>query len=233
LAHGSGFADFMTPKARSVAVLPRSLSLADGAMVEPMACGLRALRQCRARPGERILVLGAGTAALAVIFWARRLGAGRIEVAARSTGRADAVLAFGADAVHGLEDEPPEALRRSLGGAPDIVAECVGKQSLLNLAIDQVRTGGRVLSLGMCAHHEPIIPARCALKEVSLFFPLGYSHSEFVETARAFDAARVNPEALVSEVSPLEALPATIEDLRAGRKAMKIHVEPALDRPHG
>ena len=233
IQHGGGFADYMTPLARGVTRLPDSLSLADGALVEPIACGLHALRQVGLRGGERVLVLGAGAMAMAIVFWARRLGAGRIVVASRSARRTEAALAMGADAVHGFVDEDPAALAQALGGPPDVVAECVGKPGLLNLAISHARIGGAVISMGMCAQHEPLIPAGCTFKEVRLYFPLAYSPEEFAQTARAFDAGELRPELMVGEVIALEDLPATIEALRAGKPALKIQVDPGLPPGRG
>ena len=66
-----------------------------------------------------------------------------------------------------------------------------------------------------------------------LVFPLAYSPEEFADTARAFDAGSIRPEIMVGEVIPLGAIPETIESLRAGRRALKIQVDPALDRAHG
>jgi (R,R)-butanediol dehydrogenase/meso-butanediol dehydrogenase/diacetyl reductase len=230
---GGGFADYMTPAVHGVTKLPDGLSLADGALVEPIACGLHALRQAGLHGGERVLVLGAGAMALALVFWARRLGAGRIVVASRSARRADAALAFGADAVVAFDPDDPGAVARALGGPPDIVAECVGKPGMLNRAVAEARVGGTVISMGMCAQHEPLIPAGCTFKEVRLVFPLAYSLAEFEETARALDAAAFDPQLMVSEVVALDDVPATIESLRAGRAALKIQVDPSLGGAHG
>lgn len=232
-SHGGGFADYMTPTVHGAVRLPDSLSLADGALVEPMACGLHALRQVGMRGGERVLVLGAGAMALAMTFWARRLGASRIVVASRSDHRREVALALGADAVHGFDADDPDAFHRALGGPPDIVAECIGKPGMLNRAIGQARVGGTVISMGMCAQQEPVIPAGCTFKEVRLFFPLGYSLAEFEETARAFDAGGVHPDIMVGEVIALEDVPATIESLRAGRRSLKIQMDPALEPARG
>jgi (R,R)-butanediol dehydrogenase/meso-butanediol dehydrogenase/diacetyl reductase len=230
---GGGFADYMTPAARSVAVLPQSLSFADGALVEPLACGLHALNEAGLKGGERVLVLGAGAMAVAVTFWARRLGAGRIVVASRSAHRRETVLALGADAVVSFDEDEPDAVARALGGAPDVVAECVGKPGMLNRAIAEARFGGTVISLGMCGQAEPVIPAACAFKEVRLLFPVAWTEAEFAETVRAIDAGRVHPEIMVSEVVALGDLPGAIESLRAGRKSLKIQVDPALEAARG
>lgn len=225
---GTGFSEYVAVPTPAVMRLPQSLSLADGALIEPMACGLHALRAAGMKGGERVLVLGAGTMALSVTWWARRLGAASIVVASRSTRRRDMCLAFGGDAVHGFDHDDPGALQVALGGAPHIVVECVGKEGMIGFALEQVRIGGTVISMGMCVRPEGIVPFAATFKEATLTFPLAYSPSEFEETARAFDETGFNPSIMVSDVVPLERLGETLEDMRAGASTMKIHIDPRM-----
>ena len=223
-----GFGEYVAIPERAAIAVPDSLSWADGALIEPIACGLHALRIAPMRKGDRLLLLGAGSMAIALTWWARRLRAGRIAVASRSAHRAETLMALGADAVLPFDAEAAE-FAAALGGAPDIVAECVGKPGLLARAADLVRPGGAVLSLGMCMHGDPVVPGRCTRKEMRLLFPSGYQLEELVETARAFDADGFHPaERLVSDVIALEQLPAVFEAMRAGRSAGKVHVDPWL-----
>jgi (R,R)-butanediol dehydrogenase/meso-butanediol dehydrogenase/diacetyl reductase len=224
----AGFADFLVAPQESTFHLPQSVSIADGALVEPMSCGLRGLRMAGMKGGERIMVLGAGTTALAIIYWARKLGAGKILVASRSARRHDVAMAFGADAVHSFDDDDPDSLLEALGGPPDIVAECVGKPGMLAKAVDHARLGGTVLSLGMCVTSDTLVPALPALKEVRMIFPAAYSTSEFVETIEAFESGAVRPDSMVSDVIPLDALPATIEQMRGPHDFLKVHVDPRM-----
>lgn len=224
----TAFAEYLAVPTSAAVRLPQTLSLADGALVEPMACGLRALRAAGMQGGERVLVLGAGSMALSIIFWARSLGATAIVVASRSSHRRDICLAMGADAVHSFTQDEPAALEAALGGAPHIVAECVGKEGMLNVALDHVRLGGTVICMGMCMRPEPILPARLTFKEAKLIFPLGYSMNEFEQTARKLDACGFRLESMVSEVLPLEQLGAAIERIRGGAKTLKVHIDPRI-----
>jgi (R,R)-butanediol dehydrogenase/meso-butanediol dehydrogenase/diacetyl reductase len=227
-----GFGDYVALPSRNAVKLPGSLSLADGALVEPIACGLHALRMAGMQGGERILVLGAGSMGAAATFWARRLGAGRIVVAARSDRRHETALAMGADAVHSFADDAPDGLIAKLGGPPDIVAECVGKPGMIEQAVMQVRQGGTVASLGACVHAEPITGALCMFKEVRLLFPMTYTLGEFIETVKAFEAGAIRPGISVDRVIALEDLPATLEAMRGGAPTEKIHVDPTLEPSH-
>ncbi len=221
-----GFGERMVVPESAAFRLPASVSLAEGALVEPMACGRRALRVARMQRGDRVLVLGAGNLALSVIYWARIMGAGRIVVATRSAKRDAIALAMGADAAVRLGDEDPGALDHALGGPPDIVAECIGKPGMISLAIDRVRLGGAVLSMGMCTLPETMIPAMITFKEVSLHFPLAYSLEDFTETIRMFDAGKVRPGDMVSETIDLAGLPAMLETMRGEHDHLKVQVAP-------
>lgn len=225
-----GFADYIAFPHQSAVPLPQSLSLADGALVEPVACGLRALNLARMSGGEDVLVLGAGSMALAVVYWARQLGARTITVASRSSSKRDTMLALGADAFHSFDEDDPEAFARMT--PPDIVAECAGKPGLLNKAIETVRPTGSVVSLGMCMQVEPILPVYCAFKEIRLYFPIAYTVDEFAATARAFETGTVRPEIMIDEVIGLADVPAVIEKMRAGANTRKVQVDPSMDPIH-
>lgn len=223
-----GFAERAAVAASSAIRLPSSLSLADGALVEPMACGLRALTVAGLQRGDSVLVLGAGSMALGVIWWARELGAGRIVVASRSSHRRAICQVMGADAVYAFDEDGDDALDEALGVPAHIVAECVGKPGFLKQAIGHVRLGGTVIGMGMCMAPEPILSIGLNFKEARLVFPLAYSVEQFETTARAFDARGFNPEIMVSDVVPLEALPAMFGRIREGGKMLKVHVDPRI-----
>jgi threonine dehydrogenase-like Zn-dependent dehydrogenase len=226
-----GFGEYVAVPRRNAVVLPHSLSPSEGALVEPMACGLNALRHGGMRRGDRIMVLGAGTMALAVTSWARVLGSGRILVASRSMRRREVALAMGADAVLSFEEARDGAVGE-LGGLPDIVVECVGKPGMLEEAIAHVRVTGTVVSMGLCLQREPIMTARCGFKGLKICFPFAYSLGEFVETVEALEAGRIRPEIMISDVIALEDLPAAIERIRAGSHSLKVLVDPSLEPAH-
>ncbi|MEO0033076.1 MAG: hypothetical protein RIS94_2834, partial [Pseudomonadota bacterium] len=75
---GGGYAEYAVTRPNQCIRLPKSASLADGAIVEPLAVALHGVVLSKMRIGDRVLVLGAGPIGLAVAFWARRHGAGRV-----------------------------------------------------------------------------------------------------------------------------------------------------------
>jgi L-iditol 2-dehydrogenase len=74
-----------------------------GTFVEPLACVLRAFGRCRLRPGDRLLVLGAGTSGLLAVAAARARGVEAVWVREPRADRLERALALGAQR---HDDEP-------------------------------------------------------------------------------------------------------------------------------
>jgi (R,R)-butanediol dehydrogenase/meso-butanediol dehydrogenase/diacetyl reductase len=222
-----GFGEFIRIPTSVAIKLPRTLSLADGALIEPLAVGLHGLRMSRIQPGDRVLVLGAGSVALCVLYWARRLGAGRMVAASRSPRRAAMALEMGADAFVQYGNNEIAEVVEALGGPPNLVFECVGTPGFLTKGIQHAAPFGQVISLGFCTEPDPIQPAVAGFKGVSLQFPVGYSLKDFQYVADVMDNGHVDPKMLISSVVALDDLPITFERLRGPNTDTKVQVSPA------
>lgn len=221
-----GFGEYMKIAANSSVILPSTLSPADGALVEPLAVGLRGVRLAQMQPGARVAVLGAGSIGLAAIYWARLLGAGKIVALSRSVRRADLARQMGADAFEALGEDEGARVAAALGGMPDIVLECVGAVGMTQKSVELVAPGGTVVSLGFCTSPDPILPSLATWKQVTLKFSFAYDLREFEHSARALDTGHVAPRLMISKTVGLDAFPDMLEQLRAGANETKVHVDP-------
>jgi threonine dehydrogenase-like Zn-dependent dehydrogenase len=219
-----GFAELARVPVASAVKLPATLSMADGALIEPLAVGLYGLRHSSIKPGDNVLILGGGTVALYAIYWARRLGAHRIVAMSRSDRRQAMVLEMGADAFVPFGDNELGEVIEALGGPPDIVYECVGAEGMLGKAIQHVRPYGEVVSLGFCTSPDPIIPGVASYKCATVKFLVGYSMREFLYIADQMDKGHVDPKAIITNDIPLLDLPKMIDALRGPNEETKVHV---------
>ena len=211
----------------SVAVkLPNTLSFADGALIEPLAVSLYGVRQSTLKPGDDVLVLGGGTVALFAIYWARRMGARRIVALSRDKRRAEFAKMMGADAFIESSDDDARAVSEALGRAPDMIYECVGAPGMLAKAVAHCGPFGKIMSLGFCTAPDPILPALCAMKCITLQFAVGYGMNEFLYIADQMDKGHVDPKTIVTNQISLEAMPAMFDRLRGKNEETKVHVLP-------
>ena len=222
-----GYAEYACVPAEAAVALADGMTAAEGALIEPLAVGLYGVRLARINPGDRVLVLGGGAVAMAAVYWARRLGAGRIAAISRSDSRASLALDMGADSFIRYGEGEIEEVIETLGGVPDVVLECVGVPGMLGKAIAHCRPFGNVLSLGFCNLPDPIVPAAAGFKSVTLQFPTGHTMKDFRHVAASIRSGHVDPGRMITSVIPLTEVPAKFQAMLAGSAETKVQIAPA------
>ena len=222
---GGGYGQFAKVAEHQCVRMPDGVSLDDGALVEPMAVGLHAVNVSNMFSGARVLVVGAGPIGLAVVFWARRMGAGKIACTASSTRRADLALELGASVFVAPSDTPVEDVNRALGGPPEIAFECVGKPGLIQRCIDHVHTRGTVVVAGLCTTPDSINPFWLIQKEARVQPSAFYDLRDFQTTLDLFDSGMTVPHEMITDHVSLEAMPAAFEALKQRTHQCKVIVD--------
>jgi L-iditol 2-dehydrogenase len=140
--------------------LPETVSTEAGATVEPLAVVLHAIALVGLRPGDEVVVLGAGPIGLLAAAAARALGAGRITSTDLAPARLEFALKMGADRTVPAA-EATEALRDSA----DVVLDCVAVEETLAQGVDIIKPGGRIAWVGMAAQTASLAFQKFQVKE--------------------------------------------------------------------
>lgn len=225
---GGGYAEYALTNEIWCVKLPGSLSMDDGALVEPLAVSLRAIRASGIKAGDRVLVMGAGAIGLAAAYWARRSGAQRVAVSATSMRREAMARGVGADSflIPDAERSLAEQAAKALGGPADIVFECAGAPGSLDHAVSAVRRYGTVASPGFCWSPDSFTPMWAMLKDVTIRFTNMYSTRDFEIAAGALDNGHVEPRTMITDVVMLDDAPAAFEGLRGRNNQCKVMIKP-------
>jgi (R,R)-butanediol dehydrogenase / meso-butanediol dehydrogenase / diacetyl reductase len=221
-----GFAEYVVARARETVTLPAALTMDDGALIEPLAVGLHGVKLAGMEPGARVLVMGAGPIGLAVAYWARRLGARRIAVMARSSRSAGIALQVGANAFVPQSPQAVEEVRDALGGAPDIVFECGGTPGLIDTCLTHVAPRGAVVVLGILGGLDQITPRTGIQKEARILFSAFYSVRDFAIVADRLASGDTAPRAMITGTVGLDELPDAFEALRQRTSHCKLMLDP-------
>ncbi|MEZ7005165.1 zinc-dependent alcohol dehydrogenase family protein [Streptomyces sp. SCSIO 75703] len=104
----------------------------------------------RVRPGDTVVVVGAGPIGLAAIATARLFSPERIVAVDLAPSRLEAATAFGADAVADAREDPGQLVDDLTGGlGADVVVEAVGVPETFEMCTRMVRPGGHVANIGV------------------------------------------------------------------------------------
>jgi len=171
MAHGlncGAFAERVVVDASQIAPVPSEMPAEEACL---LSCGVitgvgAAVNSAGIRPGEVVVVIGAGGVGLNAIQGARIAGAARIVAVDRLPEKLDIARDFGAtDGVLATEDKPWRAAREAAGGrGADAVLVTVGAIPAYETAPRYLAPGGRMVMVGMphsgqTASYEPVIIA--------------------------------------------------------------------------
>lgn len=154
--------------------IPDTLDYSVAAMAEPLACAIHAVDKLVVRPGETMVVIGAGNMSRYLVVALKDTGV-RIIVLGRNPERLRLAREAGAHETIDVsrEKDLPAAVRaRTLEGrGPDAVIEAVGKPETWKMATEMVRKGGRVCFFGGCkaGTTAPVDTHRLHYQELRLF----------------------------------------------------------------
>ncbi|MBO9601807.1 MAG: alcohol dehydrogenase catalytic domain-containing protein [Novosphingobium sp.] len=225
---GGGYAEFAVTRPNQCVKLPEALTLADGAIIEPLAVALHGVNLSGIRPGDRVLVLGAGPIGLATAFWAKRAGASKVAVQDISDFQQQRALDMGADVFVVDPADPIGGAERALDGKADIVFECVGLPGLIAQAVDQLRNRGTILLLGLCTKPDTFNSFAMLSKEVRLVTSAFFTVQEYRAALDALAAGAIEPRLLVTDTIALEAVPEVYESLKQRTSQCKVMIAPGF-----
>ncbi|HEY75343.1 MAG TPA: galactitol-1-phosphate 5-dehydrogenase [Thermoflexia bacterium] len=227
VTHDGGMAEYVRVVARGLHRLPEGITLRQGALVEPLAVALHGVRRSRLRPGDQVLVMGAGPIGLLTLQCALLAGARTVVVTEIDPTRAALAERLGAAAVlDPARENVGVALRRLIGGqGPDVIYICTGAPAPYRDAVSLVRKGGQVFLLGLCVEPVEADFLSVVLSELCIEGSLA-GRAEFPAAIDFIAQGRVDVESLIShEISLDEVVSQGFERLSTpGSKAVKILV---------
>lgn len=204
--------------------LPDKLSFQEGAMIEPTACCIRAIRRARLRDTDNILVAGLGPAGLTQIQLLRRQTEGRIVATDILEARLKMGAKLGADeTVNATTENVPERVERLTSGGADLALVATGNEKALDQAFHSVRKGGRILLFG-----APSLGASYRLdvsslfnRQVSLISSYSCTEPEMREAIKLVEDNSINLASLISDRFKLRDSDKALEYARTSKTAIK------------
>ncbi len=163
---GGGFSAYTVVDERMVHKMPEGMSFEQGALVEPAAVALHAVRLSSLKAGDTAAVFGAGPIGLLVVEALRAAGAAAIHVVELSPQRAAKAKELGATTVIDPSKEDAVATLRALtDGGVDVAFEVTGVPAVLKQCIDSTHFEGETVIVSIWEKEASFQPNTVVLQE--------------------------------------------------------------------
>ncbi len=163
-----GIAEQAVVPAANVFRLHDAMSDVAGALVEPTAVAAYGVDRGNVRPGDTVLITGAGPIGALASLYAESLGA-RVFISEVNPNRQSLVESLKiATLLDPTKTDVVDEIKAATGGiGVDVVVECSGNERALQTAIAAVRSGGTVVQTGLHTRPASIEPMAIAEREIT------------------------------------------------------------------
>jgi (R,R)-butanediol dehydrogenase/meso-butanediol dehydrogenase/diacetyl reductase len=205
LAVDGAFAKYVNVPAYTLYHLPDSMTYEQGALVEPLAVGLHAVRRAPVIAGDNVVVIGAGTIGLAALQCARVGGAKQVIVLEMAKARKEFAQKLGATVVIDPSEKDPveEVFRLTNGIGADVTIECVGSEKTGPLSVACTRRRGIAVPVGIFERPSNLHFNDLVFTEREIKGALAYT-GDFSPVISMIDDGRLDAETMITGKIGLE-----------------------------
>jgi len=209
---------FSAPVANVYKLKPET-DIFDAALIEPLACAIRAFDLLPRKIGEHYLIYGSGTMGLLMAQLAPRAGAASVTIVDTNPSR---LLTAGELGIEQRYTSADEADRDRW----EVVIDCTGNPRAIEDGLPRVKAGGTFQHFGVAPveAHTSYSPFRVYRDEISIVGTMAVLNS-FGRAVEMFEAGVINPRPMISHSFTLDDYAAALTMFREGT-GRKLQIRP-------
>ena len=193
--------EYFAVDASKVTPIPQEMSFEEGAMIEPLAVAVHAVKQVGDVTGMNIVVIGAGPIGNLVAQTAKGMGAAKVMITDVSDLRLEKAKECGVDVcVNTRNKDFGEAMVEAFGpDKADVIYDCAGNNITMGQAIKYARKGSIIVLVAVFAGMATIDLAVANDHELDIKSTMMYRHEDYVDAIRLTDGGKVLLKPLISK----------------------------------
>ncbi|KAF2201633.1 GroES-like protein [Delitschia confertaspora ATCC 74209] len=214
--------------------LPENMSLEEGALIEPTAVAVHISKQASIRPGDSVVVFGAGPVGLLCCAVAKAYGAMKVVTVDINEERLQFAMKYAAThSFRSQRESAEESAKRlirecELGAGADVIIDASGAEVCIQTAIHALRTGGTYVQGGMGKPDITFpIMSMCA-KELNVKGSFRYGPGDYQTAVDLVATGRISVKELITGKVKFEDAESAFKDVKGG-KGIKILIEGPAD----
>jgi (R,R)-butanediol dehydrogenase / meso-butanediol dehydrogenase / diacetyl reductase len=209
--------------------IPENLPSRLAALTEPTAIAIHAVNVSGARPGDRVLLTGAGPVGALILSVLKARGIDDLTVSEPSPTRRGHAERLGAREVVTPEELQPAQMGRTVERPYSVVFECSGHASAIESGLDQLDYAGTLVLVGTGTTTARINQNRMIILEQTITAAFNYDPEGFGPALELLAGGSLRTDLLVEEDDVnLDQIVPTMQRLASGEIAGKVLVRPEL-----
>lgn len=187
--------------ASKVTLLPAEMSFDEGAVIEPLAVAVHAVKRAGDVRGLKILVLGAGPIGNLVAQTAKGFGAESVMITDVSDFRLNKAKECSIDyCVNTKEKDLGEAILEAFGpDKADVIYDCAGNNVTMGQAIKYARKGSTIILVAVFAGMATVDLAVANDHELDINSTMMYRNEDYIDAIRLTNEKKVALTPLISK----------------------------------
>ncbi len=195
--------EYFVTEASKALKLPETMSWDHGAMIEPLAVAVHAVRRYGEVAGKGVLVLGGGPIGNLVAQTAKALGASKVMVSELSAYRLETAEKCGITALDPSKKDLQEAIHEFFGpDGADVIFECIGINTTMDQAIRFARKGSDIIVVGVFADLGSINMGFVQDHELRLIGTAMYREEDYIDAIRLVSQEKIAFDPLITNHIP-------------------------------
>ncbi|MEM7128956.1 MAG: alcohol dehydrogenase catalytic domain-containing protein [Chloroflexota bacterium] len=200
-AHRPGaYADYVSVPAKSISPLPEGLSLREGSLTEPVACGVRIGELAGDVEGKECLIIGAGPIGLLALQTLLLKGANRIFIADLDAERLAMGAALGGEALDPTAVNVVDTIKEETGGqGVPLTIDAVGTGGTRTQCVSATCATGTLILSGLHEEVSEIPAADIIRREIKVQGSFAYSPTNFAQAIDLLAAKKIRLDPWIVE----------------------------------
>lgn len=200
IGYNGAFAEFISVPKNKVIKLPEEISFEEGALIEPTAVAVHAVKKSEQKIGDKVLIFGAGPIGLLTMQIARVSGAREIIITDLLDYRLKKAKDLGADKIiNPTSQNLEEFIEKTYGeDGIDLIYDCVVVEETLSQAIRIARKGTKIIIVGVPEENPKINLAYIGDRELELIGSLMYIRDDFEEAINLIQKKKIKVAPLIT-----------------------------------
>ncbi|EGE00668.1 xylitol dehydrogenase [Trichophyton tonsurans CBS 112818] len=203
--------------------LPDTMDLKDGALMEPLGVAVHITRQAEVKPGDTVVVFGAGPVGLLCCAASRAFGASKVVSVDIQEERLEFAKKYAATGVYlpqripAMENAEKLRSEHGLGRGADVVIDASGAEQSVHTGIHVARPGGTYVQGGM-GRDEICFPIMAACtKELNMRGSFRYSSGDYKLALELVGSGKLSVKELVTKVVAFADAEQAFLEVKAGK----------------